>query len=112
LFALSGAFAIFTVASAQSSDFTPSGNLWGYAFGDYYYMSHADSLGRGAGNVQYKPFSTGSNGTSNYASANAFQLRRFYLGYDYHFAPKLTAYMVLADEQNLDANGYNTVYLK
>ena len=139
-------FAVFSTTKAQNSDFKPSGNLWGYTFGDYYYVAHSDSLGRGAGNVQYKPYSTTStlnaitgvtptptvnaagditkltiattksnlfgSGTNNYTSANAFQLRRFYLGYDYNFAPKFTAYAVLADEQDLDESGYNTVYLK
>jgi hypothetical protein len=49
---------------------------------------------------------------NNNTNSNAFQVRRFYLGYDYNFAPKLTAYAVLAHEQNLDASGQNTVYLK
>ena len=139
------------IMHAQTTDFKPSGNFWGYGFADYYYMSHADSLGRGAGNVQYKPLSTTStlnvsiptsitsittlagspptsatttstltntksnilsSGTNNAKGANAFQLRRFYLGYDYNFAPKFTAYAVLADEQNLDASGQNSLYLK
>lgn len=139
-------FSIDVVIYGQISEFKPSGNLWGYCFGDYYYMTHSDSLGRGAGNVQYKPYSTTStlngitgvtvtptlnaagditkvtlvttksdllaSGTNNFKSANAFQLRRFYLGYDYNFAPKFTAYAVLADEQDLDASGYNAIYLK
>ena len=139
---------IGTLSAQDKSAFKPSGNLWGYTFGDYYYMGHADSLGRGAGNVQYKPYSTTSSlnasiptsatsvttttggtttttttltntktnllssGTNNNTNSNAFQVRRFYLGYDYNFAPKLTAYAVLAHEQNLDASGQNTVYLK
>ncbi len=152
---LLGSFVVLAVAftaKAQNSDFKPSGNFWGYGFADYYYMSHADSLGRGAGNVQYKPLSTNStlnvsvptgvtsvttltggppptgattlttltntksnllgSGTANKQGANGFQLRRFYLGYDYNFAPKFTAYAVVADEQNLDAGGNNSMYLK
>jgi hypothetical protein len=113
---------------AQEKEFKPSGNLWGYGFGDYYYITHADSLGRGAGSVQYKPYSTtstlnGSNssgektnllgsGSTNSSKSNAFQVRRFYLGYDYNFAPKFSATVVLANEQNLDAGGNNTFYLK
>ncbi len=136
----------FMAIKAQNSDFKPSGSLWGYCFGDYYYMAHADSLGRGAGNVQYKPYSTTStlnalsgvtatstvnstgditkvtlantkgnllgSGTNNFTKANAFQIWRFYLGYDYQFAPKFTGYAVVADEQDLDLSGYNTIYLK
>jgi hypothetical protein len=105
-------FSFDFVIYGQPSEFKPSGNFWGYLFGDYYYMAHSDSLGRGAGNVQYKPLSTQGNGTNNYTSANAFQIRRFYLGYDYLFSSKLAAYVVLADEQDLDANGNNTIYLK
>ena len=52
---------IGTLSAQDKSAFKPSGNLWGYTFGDYYYMGHADSLGRGAGNVQYKPYSTTSS---------------------------------------------------
>lgn len=123
-----------------------SGNLWGITFGDYYTVKHADSLQRGAGNVQYKPYSTTStlvaaipsttqnfpntfsantpfslattktnllsSGLNNSTGSNAFQIRRFYLGYDYNFAPKFTACMVLADEQDLDGSGNNSVYLK
>ena len=48
------------IVKAQNADFKPSGNLYGQVFGDYYYMMHADSLGRGAGNVQYKPYSVQS----------------------------------------------------
>ena len=86
------------------ADFKPSGNLWGYVFGDYYYKPHADSVGRGGGNVQYK----GGNSIPN----NAFQIRRAYLGYDYNITSKFSAYAVLANEQNVDAGGNNTVYVK
>jgi len=143
--------AVCTLSAQDSKPFTPSGNLYGYGFGDYYYMQHSDSLGRGAGNLQYKPYSTTSalnvsiptgvtdvttltgtpptsatttstlsntsknilsSGTNNNTNANAFQVRRVYLGYDYNFAPNFMASTLLADEQNLDASGQNTVYLK
>ena len=115
-------------AFAQNNEFKPSGNLWGYGFGDYYYITHADSLGRGAGSVQYKPFSTAStlnattptgektnilgSGSTNATKSNGFQIRRFYLGYDYNFAPNFVASTVLSNEQNLDAGGNNTFLLK
>src|SRR5665213_1046488 len=105
---------------AQDADFKPSGNVYGYVFGDYAYKTHNDTLSRGGGNVQYKtPTSLVSGNTvsaTNPAPANiqtnAFQIRRVYLGYDYQFAPNLTASVLLAHEQNLDANGNNTMYLK
>jgi len=90
--------------AAQETEFKPSGNLWGYVFGDYYYKVHSDSLGRGAGNVQYR--------NQPQDNTNAFQIRRAYLGYDYNITKKFSAYAVLAHEQNLDANGNNTVYVK
>ena len=38
---------------AQDADFKPSGNVYGYVFGDYAYKTHNDTLQRGGGNVQY-----------------------------------------------------------
>ena len=38
-----------------------SGRIWGYAFGDYYYKAHTDTLNRGGSN-QYTEFrKTGMN---------------------------------------------------
>ena len=115
------ALLVIGAAYAQdNSDFKPSGNLWGYMFGDYAYKTHNDTLSRGGGNVQYKtPASLSSGNTvsaSNPAPANmqtnAFQIRRVYLGYDYQFAPNLSANLVLAHEQNVDGTGNNTMFLK
>jgi hypothetical protein len=67
-----------------------SGRLWGYAFGDFDYKSHADSLTRGGSN-QYpgiRPQTT------------MFQFRRIYLGYDYNISKKFTAELLLAAEDN------------
>lgn len=71
--------------------FKPSGKLWGYTFGDYYYKAHSDSLNRGGGN-QYTGIEKGRN---------AFQIRRVYLGYTYDIAPKFTAEVLLAAEDNI-----------
>ena len=127
-----------TTVKAQDKDgeFKPSGNLWGYVFGDYAYKTHNDTLQRGGGAVQYKGFnSLNSANTSANTNApalvqtNAFQIRRMYLGYDYQFAKNFSAKIVLANEQNYDASGLalvtsttpntltttggkNTVYLK
>ena len=105
-------------ASAQNSaasDFKPSGNVWGMVFGDYYWKQHSDSAGRGGKNVQYSPTvsnAPGINGVAGSTGANAFQIRRAYLGYDYNITAKISASLVLANEQNLDASGNNTTYLK
>jgi hypothetical protein len=67
-----------------------TGRLWGYAFGDFDYKTHADSLTRGGSN-QY---------TGIRASTTMFQFRRIYLGYDYNISKKFTAELLLAAEDN------------
>jgi hypothetical protein len=67
-----------------------SGRLWGYAFGDFYYKAHSDSLVRGGSN-QYTGVPKGRN---------AFAFRRIYLGYDYNISKKFSAELLLAAEDN------------
>src|SRR6266542_1519345 len=67
-----------------------SGRIWGYAFGDYYYKGHTDTLNRGGVN-QYAGIPQGRN---------AFQFRRIYLGYDYNINKKFAAELLLAAEDN------------
>ena len=104
-----------TAQTSENKDFKPSGNVWGLVFGDYYWKAHSDSAGRGGKNVQYSPAVTntpGINGVAGSTGANAFQIRRAYLGYDYNLTKNISASLVLANEQNLDASGNNTTYLK
>ncbi len=70
-----------------------SGRLWGYAFGDYAYKTHSDSLNRGGAN-QY---------TGIPANRTTFQFRRIYLGYDYNITKKFSAELLLAAEDNYPA---------
>jgi len=77
--------------ASTDSSFKPSGKLWGYTFGDYYYKAHSDPLNRGGGN-QYTGIEKGRN---------AFQLRRVYLGYTYDIAPNFTAEVPRAAEDNV-----------
>ena len=79
--------------SAFKAGTAGSGRIWGYAFGDFYYKSHSDSLNRGGAN-QY---------TGIPQSRNAFQFRRIYLGYDYNFNSKFSAELLLAAEDNFPA---------
>lgn len=70
---------------------TPNtGRIWGYAFGDFDFKSHADSLTRGGSN-QY---------TGIRPNTTMFQFRRIYLGYDYNISKKFTAELLLAAEDN------------
>ncbi|AEV99617.1 hypothetical protein A4D02_27645 [Niastella koreensis] len=71
------------------TSFKPTGKLWGYAFADYYYKGHSDSLNRGVN--QYSNIEQGRN---------AFQFRRIYLGYNYEIHPKFSAEFLLAAEDN------------
>jgi len=113
-------------AATKTDDFKPSGNVYGYVFGDYYMKSHADSLNRGGGNVQYR------GGIPQ--NANAFQMRRAYLGYDFNISKQFSTTVLLADEAgpnnfagqpastpllianntgtNVDGTGSNSMYLK
>ena len=68
-----------------------SGRIWGYAFGDYYYKAHSDTLNRGGSN-QY---------TGIPKNRSAFQTRRIYLGYDYNISKKFSAELLLAAEDNI-----------
>ena len=70
-----------------------SGRLWGYAFGDFAYKGHKDSLNRGGSN-QY---------TGIPKNRNTFQFRRIYLGYDYNISKKFSAELLLAAEDNFPA---------
>jgi hypothetical protein len=117
---LTGALQAQTAEPADTSTFKPSGNVWGYVFGDYAMKTQNDTLGRGAGNVQYR--GTGALNSNNVQTAtnpvpanvqsNAFQIRRLYLGYDYNISRKFSASVVLANEQTLLGNNQNTTYVK
>jgi len=81
--------------------------FWGYAFGDYAYMGHGDSAGRGT-KQQYKGL--GAYGQTQ--GQNAFEIRRAYLGYDYKINSKFSAYALLAYEGDQDVSDNRTVYMK
>jgi len=85
----------------QPSEFKPSGRVWGYTFGDYFWKLHADSLGRG--NTQYSGLAR---------DYDAFQFRRIYLGYDYDISEHFSASVLLAYEGNTDVQGERTVFIK
>ena len=76
----------------DSTKLSPHGTLWGYAFGDYAYKVHADSVGGGRG---------GSNQYSRIPKDRTmFQFRRIYLGYNYDISPKFSAELLLAAEDD------------
>ena len=95
LFAAGSAQAQFLLNSdsAFKAGTANSGRIWGYAFGDYYYKAHSDSVSRGGSN-QY---------TGIPKSRSAFAFRRIYLGYDYNISKKFSAELLLAAEDNFPA---------
>ncbi len=87
---------IATVAVKKSDDadtsWHPQRRIWGYAFGDAYYVQHAPPLTSAQGKENnYYQTPTGRN---------AFQFRRIYLGYDYDINKKFKAEVLLAAEPN------------
>ena len=87
-----------TDTTFKHNDFKPGGRLWGYAFGDLYFLQHADKTNRG--------------GETNYAGVpanrNAFQFRRIYLGYDYDISKQFSAEVLLAVEPNANTGTVGT----
>ncbi|PZF71861.1 hypothetical protein [Taibaiella soli] len=81
--------------TASKKAFLPKGQLWGYAFGDYAFKAHADTVGGGRG---------GSNQYSKVPKDNGeFQFRRIYLGYNYDISQKFSTEFLLAYEDNNSA---------
>ena len=90
---VSNAQHVFNSDTAFKAGSPGSGRIWGYAFGDFYYKSHADALSRGGSN-QYSGIPQ---------SRNEFAFRRIYLGYDYNITKKFSAELLLAAEDDFPA---------
>ncbi|HXS57296.1 MAG TPA: hypothetical protein VN726_14290 [Hanamia sp.] len=88
--------ASLNIRAQDTTNFKPSGKIWGYAFGDYAYKPHADSAQRGS--VQYSKLAK---------DYNSFNFRRVYLGYDYQFSPNISSQLLLAHESSFEANPSN-----
>jgi len=84
---------VFSNDSAFRAGQENTGRLWGLAFGDFAYKTHADSLTRGNAN-QY---------TGIPAHRDEFAFRRIYLGYDYNISKKFAVSLLLAAEDNFPA---------
>jgi hypothetical protein len=82
--------------------FVPSGKVWGYIFGDYFYKVQGD---------------TASWSTSQYGNTreglHAGQLRRLYFGYDFALAPQFNSRVLLeANDRTTFAAGSYGVFIK
>jgi len=80
----------------DTTQFTPSGKLWGYVFADLAYKGSGDTMNNGGrgGSDQY---------TKDPVNTNLFQFRRIYLGYDYNISKKFSAEFLLAAEDDIAA---------
>ncbi|MDP4285333.1 MAG: hypothetical protein Q8891_12980 [Bacteroidota bacterium] len=76
-----------------------AGHLWGYAYGDFYYKAHGDSLARGGDN-QY---------TGIPQKRNAFILSHISLGYSYKITKKFSADLLLAAVNNANTTSVNGI---
>ncbi len=80
----------------DTTQFTPSGKLWGYAFADLAYKGSGDTINGG-----------GRDGSNQYTKVpvneNMLQFRRIYLGYDYNISKKFSAEFLLAAEDDVAA---------
>src|SRR4051812_30340267 len=87
-------------------EFKPAGKLWGYAFGDYAYKGHSDSVGSGA-----TLYSKGRGGANQYTNmppnTSMFQFRRIYFGYNYDISPRFSSEFVVAAEDNFNSGLVN-----
>jgi len=84
------------------SVFKPSGNLWGYAFGDVLYKAHTNSLNMT--NTQY---------ASTLKDFTSLEFRRIYLGYDYNISEKFATQLLLAyDGSTTTSDGNRAFYIK
>ncbi len=100
---------ISTNLFAQKDEFKPSGKLWGYTFGDFYYKLGADSL--------YNSNPIKKWGDTEFAKVKkdfiGVNIRRLYLGYDYNIASNYTAHILLESSDGiLTPGGDRTVLIK
>lgn len=88
---------------SSTSDFKPSGKVWGYAFGDFYYKVAGDTA----------TWSSRAEYSGVPAEVYAFAIRRMYLGYDYNISPRFSTSVLLEGGDGiLTLRGERSVYIK
>lgn len=88
------------ISQEKDTTFKSYGIISGYAFGDYYYKTHADEYKRGS--YQYSGLTKNTNG---------FQLRRIYLGYQYFISRRFSS-EVLVDIASTTSEKKMSFYIK
>ncbi len=95
-------FSLIIAQEDTESGFKPSGQLYGYAFGDMYYKLSSDTVlfGRGEfANDEQDDF--------------AFTVRRTYFGYNYNISPNFSSTILLEGSDNIvTSGGHRTVFIK
>ncbi|HMT10239.1 MAG TPA: hypothetical protein PKA39_01290 [Ignavibacteria bacterium] len=76
-------FTVLFLEDPAAQTVEKGGKVWGYVFGDYFFKVAGDSTGS---STQYSPYSK---------SAQGFEIRRAYLGYDYTFNDKFSSQILL-----------------
>ncbi len=98
-------FVFVNVSLSQESikkDIKPSGKVWGYVFGDYFYKAGGDTVAIGKG--LYSDYSK---------DFNAFEFRRIILGYDYNISENFETRLSLEyGGTELTSNSKRTVFIK
>lgn len=82
-------------------EFRPSGKLWGYAFGDFAWKQHANTVKGTASPYGLWP-----------KDYNTFEFRRIYLGYDYDISQRFSSQIILSYEGNTLGDGNRSVFIK
>jgi len=85
----------------QGKSDEPSGKVWGYVFGDYFFKAGGDSS---AGTLDYLKYKK---------DFNSFDFRRANIGYDYNFNETFSStFSVSYDGEEFTSDGKRTVYLR
>lgn len=110
----------FAQQDKSKDEFKPSGKLWGYAFGDFYYKlggakaAGADSFYVTQGDTAIKAKRWGDAEFAQKAKDYyAFTFRRIYLGYDYNFTENISSRILLESNDGVTTSaGDRTVFIK
>jgi hypothetical protein len=98
---------VVVIVLITSSVFTQeksNGKLYGSVFGDYFYKLGGDTVG-GTNGMQYN--------TQVPKHFNAFQLRRFNLGYEHKISDELNAILLLeGNDKVIESQGRHGVFIK
>ncbi len=111
---------LFSQNEKKENEFKPSGKVWGYMFGDFFYKADGlaeagpDSFTVAKGDTLVKIKRWGDTEFAKVPkNFYAFTFRRIYLGYDYQFTPQISSRILLESNDGiLTPGGDRTVFIK